>query len=82
MGLPKNLLEIIYEYEGKEFSQECRNDVDSLKTVKERNEVRIQKVFDKLLGRNKRQNQNRVNSETEPLNRKSKRQDDGFDFVD
>ena len=82
MGLPKNLLEIIYEYEGKEFSQECRYDVDSLKTVKERNEVRVQKVFDKLLGRNRRQNQNKDNSGTEPLNRKSKRQDDGFDFVD
>lgn len=71
MGLPKNLLEILYEYEGKEFNQECRYDVDSLKTVKERNEVRAKKVFDKLLGRNRRQNQNR-----------GKRLNDGIDFVD
>lgn len=71
MGLPKNLLEIIYEYEGKELNQECRYDVDSLKTVKERNEVRAKKVFDKLLGRNRRQNQNR-----------GRRSNDGIDFVD
>ena len=84
MGLPQNLLKILYEYEGKEFNQGCRYEVDSLNTVKERNEVRVKKVFDSLLGRNRRQNQNsNINySNRRNANLESASKDDGIDFDD
>ena len=43
----KNLLEILYDFESKDFEFECRREFEGLETSKERNEVRIRKVFEK-----------------------------------
>ena len=55
LGLNKNLLETLYDFESKDFEFDCRREFEGKETTKERNEVRIRKVFDKLLGRDRRQ---------------------------
>ena len=53
MGLSKDLLKHIYDFEELQYSQEFKDKMYGADTAQKRNEIKISLIFDKVLGRDK-----------------------------